>query len=108
MNTSKSRVLFKTDTIENWDIQEYTFQTLKGELYVYSNYQDTGKINSKGDKIYIPQFKIGDGNSKLSNLAFVRNNHITSEQIDIIFNTNSSSSSVLGTGILGSFILGLQ
>lgn len=110
MSTStKSRIVFKTDTKENWDIHQYVFPSLKGQLYFYSNYYDTGKVNSKGDNIYIPQLKIGDGISKVSELAFIGNNYITFEQIDALLSSGSSSNSnVLGVGILGSFILGSQ
>ena len=110
MSTStKSRVIFKTDTKENWEVQEYVFSSLKGQLYFYSDYTDTGKVNSKGNKIYIPQLKIGDGISKVSDLSFIGNNYITFEQIDALLSTSSSSdSSVLGVGILGSFTLGGQ
>lgn len=108
MSTSamKTRILFKTDTKENWDLQEYNFQTLKGELYFYTDYLDSGKINHQGEKIYIPQLKIGDGSSPLSKIVFVKNDYITNSQIDALFNLDSSNSGILGKGTLGSFILG--
>lgn len=105
-STMKTRILFKTDTKENWDLQEYNFQTLKGELYFYTDYLDSGKINHQGEKIYIPQLKIGDGSSPLSKIVFVKNDYITNSQIDALFNLGSSDSSILGRGTLGSFILG--
>ena len=80
----KNRILFKTDTSENWEMQENTFETLKGELYFYKNAINTGKINSAGNIIYRPQLKIGDGRV-LSSLNFVANEHISLPDIYAIF-----------------------
>lgn len=109
MSTSitKTRITFKTDTKANWEIQENNFQTLKGELYFYSDYYDTGKLNSKGDKIYIPQLKIGNGSSKLKDLAFFKNNYINTTQIDALFSSSVAGTNILGQGTLGTFRLGI-
>ena len=105
-STMKTRILFKADTKENWEVQEYNLQTLKGELYFYINYLETDRINHQGEKIYSPQLKIGDGSSSLSKIFFIKNDYITTSQIDALFNTSSSGSNTLGTGQLGSFVLG--
>ena len=109
MSTSvtKTRITFKTDTTANWEIQENNFQTLKGELYFYSDYYDTGKLNSKGDKIYIPQLKIGNGSSKLKDLVFFKNNYINTTQIDALFSSSVDGTNILGQGALGTFKLGI-
>lgn len=84
-STNKSRFLFKTDTAENWQAQEDTFQTLKGELYFYKDAIDIGKINSSGNKVYKPKLKIGDG-TILSSLNFLTNEPISLPYIYALFN----------------------
>lgn len=106
-STTKTRITFKIDTKTNWEIQENNFQTLKGELYFYSDYYDTGKLNSNGDKIYIPQLKIGNGSSKLKDLVFFKNNYISTTQIDALFSSSVAGTNILGQGTLGTFKLGI-
>ena len=61
----KTRIQFKTDTASNWENIETSFEGLPGEILVYSNYEDTGRVNHLGNKIYIPNIKIGKENKKL-------------------------------------------
>lgn len=81
----KSRILFKSDTSSNWENQESTFQTLKGELYFYNDAIDIGKTNSSGNKVYKPKLKIGDGTT-LSSLNFLTNEPISLPYIYALFN----------------------
>lgn len=103
----KNRILFKTDTVENWETQENTFETLKGELYFYNDFFDTGKINHLGKKIYKPSLKIGNGNL-LSDVNFFQNVYITEEQIKALFGDSSITTNLLDTGKLDSLILGQE
>lgn len=86
-STNRAKFLFKTDTVENWENQENTFQTLKGELYFYNNAIDTGKTNASGNKIYKPKLKIGSG-ATLSSLNFLTNEQISLPYIYALFNKN--------------------
>lgn len=98
---AKTRILFKTDKTANWD---KTFQPLAGELCVFSDYEDTGKTNHLGNKIYKPSIKIGTGNKTLSNLSFFNNTAIEDSFIQSLFDKNASSSA-LEEGRLGFMIL---
>lgn len=100
MLKQQSRILFKTDTVENWESIENNFSTLKGELYFYNNFFDTNDVNHIGNKIYKPFLKIGDGSSNLLELPLLGNTYIKSSEIDALF-----SSSVVGKGVLDSLIL---
>lgn len=84
-SSKKSRILFKSDTSSNWENQENTFQTLKGELYFYNDAIDIGKTNSSGNKVYKPKLKIGDGTT-LSSLNFLTNEPISLPYIYALFN----------------------
>lgn len=98
---AKTRVLFKTDKTANWN---ETFQPLAGELCVFSDYEDTGKTNHLGNKIYRQNIKIGTGNQALSNLSFFGNTAIEDSLIQALFSSNATSS-VLGEGKLDYMIL---
>lgn len=98
---NKTRILFKTDTTENWQAQENTFQTLKGELYFYKDAIDTGKINHAGNKTYKQQLKIGNGTDKISGLAFFQNPYISNSEIDELFNINLLDTARLDFLVLG-------
>lgn len=82
--TDKSRILFKTDTTQNWISIENTFQTTQGELYFYQDAINTKKINHSGETIYRPKLKIGN-NSELSTIPFWGNDLITLPYIYAIF-----------------------
>lgn len=100
---AKTRILFKTDKIANWD---KTFQPLAGELCVFSDYEDTGKTNHLGNKIYRPNAKIGTGNKSLIELSFLGNNAIEDCEIRALFGVGeNATSSKLGEGQLGYMIL---
>ena len=95
---AKARVLFKTDTVSNWEEVEETFSPLKGELCIYSDISETNRVNSKGNKIYNSGIKIGLGNNiKLKSLPFLQEDYITEAQIRALGNSFSA---------LGSFTLG--
>ena len=100
----KAKILFKIDSVENWNIIEDSFQTSPGELYFYENARDTGRINHAGQKIFKPSLKIGNGAS-LKNLTFWGENYITTKQIDEIF-SSIKQSGVLGLNTLSAFYLG--
>lgn len=85
-NTQKSRILFKSDTTANWKIQEDSFESLKGELYIYNDSLDTDQVNHLGEIIYRPKLKIGNGSSTLAQLPFLGNDPITKVDINNIFN----------------------
>lgn len=99
INTS---VLCKTDSFLNWSSIEENFQTLKGELYFYTDKRDTGKRNHLGEKIYRPSLKIGNGN-KLNEVPFLENSYITFSQIENLFGTRTG---MLGKALLGKLTLG--
>lgn len=86
-STNKTRLLFKSDTTSNWQSQENTFQTLKGELYFYNDAIDSGKTNASGNKIYKPKLKIGNGTT-LSSLNFLTNEQISLPYIYALFKGN--------------------
>lgn len=100
MLKQQSRILFKTDTVENWESVENDFLILKGELYFYNNFFDTNDVNHIGNKIYKPFLKIGDGSSNLLDLPFLNNTYIKNSEIDDLFSSN-----VIGKGVLDSLIL---
>jgi hypothetical protein len=100
---AKARILFKTDKTANWD---KTFKPLAGELCVFSDYEDTGKTNHLGNKIYRPNAKIGTGNKSLPELSFLGNNAIEDFEIKLLFGINeNTTSSKLGEGRLGYMVL---
>lgn len=98
---SKTRIQFKTDTVENWDD---SFSPLEGELCIFSNYSDTGLINHLGNKIYRPNIKIGTKNKKILDLPFLSNSYITEEEIQNLFKSDDTTP-ILGTMKLNSAIL---
>lgn len=101
---AKTRIQFKTDKTANWN---ETFQPLAGELCVFSDYEDTGKTNHLGNKIYRPNVKIGTGNKSLLELSFLGNNAIKESEIKALFGVNeNATSSKLGKGQLGHMVLG--
>ena len=88
---TKTRILFKTDTVSKWKEIEETFSPLKGELCIYSNISETDRVNSKGEKIYNSGIKIGLGNNiKLKSLPFLQEDYITEEQIRNLGNSSST------------------
>ena len=99
----KTRILFKTDKTANWN---ETFQPLAGELCIFSDYEDIGKTNHLGNKIYKPSIKIGTGNKSLSELLFLKNDIIKDSEIKYLFGIGeNATSSRLGEGQLGYMIL---
>lgn len=101
----KTHVLFKTDTLSNWEQVETSFEGLPGELFVFSDYEDSGRINHLGRKIYIPNIKIGLKNKKIVDLPFIGNQEINNNQIEALFNTNKNTTAALDSLILGYAIL---
>ena len=101
--TDKTRILFKTDTIQNWSFIEKTFQTSLGELYFYQDAINTGKINHAGKTIYKPKLKIGNS-LQLDTVPFWENEYITIDQIDKIFGKTTTTNN-LGEALLGHLIL---
>lgn len=100
---AKTRVLFKTDKTANWN---ETFQPLAGELCIFSDYEDIGKTNHLGNKIYRPNVKIGTGNKTLPELSFLGNNAIEDFEIRSLFGIGeNATSSKLGEGQLGYMVL---
>lgn len=81
---TKTRIQFKTDKTANWN---ETFQPLAGELCIFSDYEDTGKTNHLGNKIYRPNIKIGSDNKTLSNLLFLGNDSIEEASIRALFSS---------------------
>lgn len=101
----KARILFKTDSVENWNIAENNnFQSIRGELYFYENAKETARLNHEGKTIFKPSLKIGNG-SLLKNLDFWRETYITTSQIEELFNSLKPSG-ILGIDTLGAFYLG--
>ena len=101
----KTRILFKTDTVSNWENIETSFEGLPGEILVYSDYEDTGRVNHLGNKIYSPSIKIGKENKKLINIPFLNNEAISNTEIEILFNTNINTTPALDSLILNYAIL---
>lgn len=100
---AKTRIQFKIDKIANWD---ESFQPLAGELCIFSDYEDTGKVNHLGNKIYKPSIKIGAGNKSLSELLFLNNDIIKDSEIRSLFGIGeNATSSKLEEGQLGYMIL---
>ena len=100
---AKARIQFKTDKTANWD---ETFQPLAGELCIFSDYEDTGKVNHLGNKIYRPNIKIGAENKSLSEILFLGNDAIKESEIKSLFGIGeNATSSKLGEGQLGYMIL---
>lgn len=100
---AKARILFKTDKTANWD---KTFKPLAGELCIFSDYEETDKINHLGHKIYRQNIKIGTGNKSLFELSFLGNNAIEEFEIKTLFGIGeNATSSKLGEGQLGYMIL---
>lgn len=89
-NVINTRVKLKTDTTENWESVR-DFVPLKGELIIYSDYTSfVGVENGEPVVKYIPNFKIGNGNTYLQDLLFVDedlrkqlNNHINNTDIHV-------------------------
>lgn len=98
---AKTRIQFKTDKTANWSD---SFTPLAGELCIFSDYEETEKINHLGNKIYKPSIKIGTGNKTLFNLSFFNNTAIEDSFIQSLFDKNASSSA-LEEGRLGFMIL---
>ena len=103
VKTIKSRIQFKTDTLENWE----NFIPERGELCICSDFVDTGLVNKKGNKIYKPGLKIGtNGNTSFNSLPFLSEEYITNEKILSLFDSIDHPNSVLGNFILGTSTLG--
>ena len=98
---TKTKIKFKTDRIANWSD---SFTPLAGELCIFSDYEETEKINHLGNKIYKPGIKVGTGNKTLSNLPFNNNTAIENSLIQALFTSNATSP-ILGEGKLNSIIL---
>ena len=88
---AKTRIQFKTNKTANWSD---SFTPLAGELCVFSDYEDTGKTNHLGNKIYRQNIKVGTGNQALSNLSFFGNTAIEDSFIQGLFDENASSSAL--------------
>lgn len=101
----KTRIQFKTDTVSNWENIETSFEGLPGEILVYSDYEDTGRVNHLGNKIYSPNIKIGKENKKLVSLPFLNNEAISNNQIEVLFNTSTSTAPTLDSLILDYAVL---
>ena len=84
----QARILLKTDLIENWE--NSTFSPLLGELCVYLNNQNT-----------VAGIKIGNSIQKASLLPFIRDEYISANQINSLFQKGST----LDNFILDSSIL---
>lgn len=99
---AKTRIQFKTDKTANWS---ESFIPLAGELCIFSDYEDTGKVNHLGNKIYIPNIKVGMGTKEIEDISFLnlKNDSITSEQIESLFKFSSR----LGNFRLGYSSLGM-
>ena len=73
--TMDARIKIKHDTTANWN-RASSFIPLAGELIVYDDYEtktylveENGSVIQK--TVYIPNIKIGTGNSYVQDLAFV-------------------------------------
>ena len=100
---ARTRIQFKTDKTANWSD---SFTPLAGELCIFSDYEDTGKINHLGNKIYKPSIKIGAGNKSLSKLLFLNNDIIKDFEIKFLFGINeNATSSKLEVGQLDYMLL---
>ena len=80
-NTTKSRILLKTDITENWN-KATNFIPQLGEVCIYSD--RIKKAGSSGEIVYIPGIKVGDGVSYVGELEFIGEAYITKDQIDQI------------------------
>ncbi len=63
----RTRIQSKIDTTAHWNAAT-TFIPLKGEVIVYSDY--SYKM-VEGNRVYIPNFKVGDGLAYVPDLPFV-------------------------------------
>ena len=84
----QARILLKTDLIENWE--NSTFSPLLGEFCVYLNNQNA-----------VAGIKIGNGTQKANLLPFIRDEYITANQINSLFQKDSTLDNfVLDSSIL--------
>ena len=102
---AKTRIQFLTGKTTEWID---SFIPYPGELCIFSDYENTGKINHLGNKIYSSNIKIGTGNTSLAKLSYLRNEAISANQIKSLFGIieESETTSVLGTAKLGYALLG--
>lgn len=70
VNTIKSRIVHKHDTLVNWEKAE-NFIPLEGEIIIYDVDENTNR----------PRLKIGDGVTKVFNLPFYEEEPISDEEI---------------------------
>ena len=79
-NAIKTRVLLKSDTVENWDKAANSFIPKLGEVCIFL---DRILLD---DGSYIPGIKVGDGLSYINELEFINDNYISNEDIDELLN----------------------
>ena len=91
-----SRLQLKTDTPENW-AKANGFIPKKGEPIIYQSQNEMTNI------------KIGDGSATVSELPFILEidyiRHLAFDTSEIVINTTTSTTSVLGQAILGQMVL---
>lgn len=89
-----TRIQLKHDIAANW-AKAVNFIPLAGEIIIY----DTDEINS------ITRFKIGNGSTLINDLPFIDlyidYNELSFDVNEIVINSSSNSSSILGQAILG-------
>lgn len=62
------RMIYRSKTKEQWDVQDKYAISEKDVLYVYSDYK---VIQKDGEQFFVPGIKIGDGTTYLIDLPFI-------------------------------------
>lgn len=87
-NKIKTRILLKTDIKENWD-KAVNFIPRAGEICIYLD-AFPFKNNDNIIEYYIPGIKVGDGETKVSELYFINDGFISKDEIDNLFSSSSN------------------
>ena len=67
-NNLSDKMIYRSKTKEQWDVQDKYAISEKGVLYVYSDYK---VVQKDGEQFFVPGIKIGDGTTYLIDLPFI-------------------------------------